>query len=91
MSSDAQDFPITGRNMFKSSQIMNIFGPKVTRGTIYTPFVNVLLCHGNITDGDEVHFKASCWDNAMQCTVLSERQMTEPISPAIENPALICG
>jgi len=34
MSSDAQDFPITSRNIFMSSQIMNIFGPKLTQGTI---------------------------------------------------------
>ena len=58
MSSDGQDFLIIGRNIFKSSQIMNIFGPKLTQGTIHTPVVNVLLCRGNITYGDEIHFKA---------------------------------
>jgi hypothetical protein len=58
MSSDAQDFPISGRNIFISSQIVNIFGPKLTQGTIHTPYVNVFLCHGYVTDGDEVHFKA---------------------------------
>jgi len=27
----------------------------------------------------------------MKCTVRSKRQITEPVSPAIENPALING
>ena len=36
MSSDAQDFPITSRNIFISSQIINIFGSKLTQGTIHT-------------------------------------------------------
>jgi hypothetical protein len=58
MSSDAQDFLIIGRNILRSSQIMNIFGTTLTQGTIHTPFVKVFLCLGNITDGDKVHFKA---------------------------------